>query len=155
SAVRTAADFATKGFVADTGKGRVFLGPDAEALVDYAFLRSYCLSIAAANDRRRGRVGLAFEPARSARGRIDIAGVVWIDSVQRSLDELEFRYRGLESYEMARRPGGLISFRTMANGVPFIDRWYLRVVVPPDTIIEKGFVPRRRLEVHEQGGEMA
>src|SRR5262245_29844604 len=34
SAVRTAADFATKGYVADTGQGRVFLGPDADALVD-------------------------------------------------------------------------------------------------------------------------
>jgi len=155
SAVRSATDFASKGFTADTGRSRVFLGPDADALIDDAFLRSFCLSIAAARTDRPGRVGLAFEPARSSRGRIDIAGVVWIDSVRRSLDELEFRYRGLESYEMALRPGGRISFRTMANGVPFIDRWYLRVVVPPDTITERGYVPRWRLEVHESGGEMA
>jgi hypothetical protein len=113
------------------------------------------LSIAAGDATHAGRVGLAFEPARRPSRRIDIAGVVWIDSVHRSIDELEFRYRGLESYEMALRPGGWMSFRTMTNGVPFIDRWYLRVVVPPDTILERGFVPRRRLEVHEQGGEMA
>jgi hypothetical protein len=155
SAVRSAAGFATNGFVADSGSSRVFLGPDADALVDDEFLRSYCLSIAAANADHPGRVGLAFEPARRVLRRIDIAGVVWIDTVRRSVDELEFRYRGLESYEMALRPGGWISFRTMANGVPFIDRWYLRVVVPPDKIAERGYVPRWRLEVHEGGGEMA
>ena len=155
SAVRSAAGFATNGFVADSGSSRVFLGPDADALVDDEFIRSYCLSIAAASNDHPGRVGLAFEPARRALRRIDIAGAVWIDSVHRSVDELEFRYRGLESYEMALRPGGLISFRTMANGVPFIDRWYLRVVVPPDKITERGYVPRWRLEVHEGGGEMA
>lgn len=155
SAVRTAKDFANKGYVADSASTRVFLGPDADALVDDEFLRSYCLSIAPAGAGHPGRIGLAFEPARRLVRRVDIAGVVWIDSVRRSVEELEFRYRALESYEMALRPGGWMSFRTMANGVPFIDRWYLRVVVPPDTITERGFVPRRRLEVHEQGGEMA
>jgi hypothetical protein len=155
SAVRSAAGFANNGFVADSGGSRVFLGPDADALVDDEFLRSYCLSIAAASAEHAGRVGLAFEPARRVLRRIDIAGVVWIDTVRRSVDELEFRYRGLESYETALRPGGWISFRTMANGVPFIDRWYLRVVVPPDKITERGYVPRWRLEVHEGGGEMA
>jgi len=154
-AVRTATDFATHGYFADSAGRRVFLGPDADALVDDEFLRSYCLTIAAPSADHPGRVGVAFEPARPLLRRIDIAGVMWIDSVHRSVDELEFRYRGLESYEMALRPGGRISFRTMANGVAFIDRWFLRIVVPPDTIIEPGFVPRRRLEVHEQGGEMA
>ena len=154
-AVRGAADFASKGYLADSAERRVFLGPDADALVDDEFLRSYCLSIAAAQANHPGRVGVAFEPARPLLRRIDIAGVMWVDSVHRSLDELEFRYRGLESYEMALRPGGRISFRTMANGVAFIDRWFLRIVVPPDTIVERGFVPRHRLEVHEQGGEMA
>ena len=155
SAVRSAAGFATNGFVADSGGSRVFLGPDADALVDDEFLRSYCMSIAAASVDHPGRVGLAFEPVRRVVRRIDIAGVVWIDSVRRSIDALEFRYRGLESYETTLRPGGWISFRTMANGVPFIDRWYLRVVVPPDKITERGYVPRWRLEVHEGGGEMA
>ena len=154
-AVRSAADFATKGYFADSADRRVFLGPDADALVDDEFLRSYCLSIAAPQGNHPGRVGVAFEPAHPLLRRIDIAGVMWVDSVHRSLEELEFRYRGLESYEMALRPGGRVSFRTMANGVAFIDRWFLRIVVPPDTIAERGFVPRHRLEVHEQGGEMA
>lgn len=154
-AVRSATDFASHGYFADSADRRVFLGPDADALVDDEFLRSYCLTIATASADHPGRVGVAFEPARPLLRRIDIAGIMWIDSVHRSLDELEFRYRGLESYEMALRPGGRISFRTMANGVAFIDRWFLRIVVPPDTIAEPGFVPRRRLEVHEQGGEMA
>jgi hypothetical protein len=154
-AVRSAKDFAAKGYLADSADRRVFLGPDADALVDDEFLRAYCLSIAAPHADHPGRVGVAFEPARSVLRRIDIAGVMWVDSVHRSLDELEFRYRGLESYEMALRPGGRISFRTMANGVAFIDRWFLRIVVPPGTIAERGFIPRHRLEVHEQGGEMA
>ena len=154
-AVRTAAVFATKGYLSDSADRRVFLGPDADALVDDEFLRSYCLSIAAVQPGHAGRVGVAFEPARPLLHRIDIAGVMWVDSVHRSLDELEFRYRGLAAYEMSLRPGGRIYFRTMENGVAFIDRWFLRIVVPPDTIAERGFVPRHRLEVHEQGGEMA
>ena len=154
-AVRNAGDFATKGYLADSADRRVFLGPDADALVDDEFPRSYCLSIAAAQPGHSGRVGVAFEPARPLLRRIDIGGVMWVDSVHRALDELEFRYRGLAAYEMALRPGGRISFRTMANGVAFIDRWFLRIVVTPDTIAERGFVPRHRLEVHEQGGEMA
>ncbi len=161
AAPRSAAAFLADGFVTMQAGTRVFDGPDADVLLDDAFPLGYCFRLATPEASRPTQVGLAFEPARRQRGRIDITGTLWVDSVSRALSELTFRYRGLPSEEENLDPGGSLTFRTMPNGLPVIDAWWLRLVAPRavrDTSAAAPIVLARALhqtELHEIGGALA
>jgi hypothetical protein len=152
ASARAAAEFVERGFVSDSAGSRFYHAPDAEVMLDDAFPRGYCFSLA--SDRSRPReVGLAFRAAREQRGRIDIDGVVWIDSMSQSLSEIVYLYRGLGTQIERLRPGGRIAFRAMDNGSVIIDRWFIRLVRPA---LEQ--LPTRigvQWAVHEKGGEVA
>ena len=143
STFRTARDLVRLGFSADTNIVGYMFGPDADVLLDDAFAEGYCFRLAPPLSARPSQVGLAFAPADFKRGRIDIAGTLWVDTAARALHDVEFRYVGyvgLRAFAERFRPGGTISFATSANGVAFIDRWSLRLFGnAPDTI----FVPGR------------
>ncbi|HYD53753.1 MAG TPA: carboxypeptidase-like regulatory domain-containing protein, partial [Gemmatimonadaceae bacterium] len=126
AAARDARAFVERGFL-DAEAG-VFLAPDAETLIDDQFAKGYCFHLMPPDRRRPELVGLGFRAARRAAGRVDVDGALWVDSVARALDHLAFRYVGLEPVFTAHRPGGHIGFRELANGVPLIDRWWLRLV---------------------------
>ena len=145
-AAHTAIDFTRRGFVEDDGSNnQTFLGPDAEVLLDEHFADAYCFHVADPESARANQVGLGFAPADHRRDRVDIEGVLWIDTVARALRDIQFRYVGLESSIQRYAPGGTVSFREMDNGVVLIDRWSLRLIG----------VDNRGTHIHESGGALA
>jgi hypothetical protein len=153
---RAASEFVERGFVSDTGRTALFAAPDADVLLDDAFVNGYCFRIAEPDRTRPHEVGLAFAAANSRRGRIDIEGAVWIDSLTRSLTRIAYRYIGLNAAEARFNPRGRIEFRPMPNGTVLIDRWFIRLGVLDTSGIVNGVVPRgARSEAHELGGEVA
>ena len=158
-AVRSAAEFIQSGFVADDASGLTYFGPDADALLDDAFVAAYCFRLVGAGRDRPGEVGLGFAAPKRQKNRIDIDGVLWVDTTNRRLRQLEFRYVGLDRSLDPARPGGILSFRDAANGVVFIDRWSLRlpIVREESTFVSaKGeYAKWSTVEAQEAGGEVA
>jgi len=169
AAARTATDFVRRGFTVDSAGSRFYFGPDAEVLLDDGFASGYCFRIMGADRSRPHQVGLGFRAADRRRGRVDIDGALWIDTVARALVDIDFRYVGLDRQMDPFRPGGYISFREMANGVVLIDRWFLRGVgARTDSVEENGVrvaatarsgsttaQPAQVLYAGETGGELA
>lgn len=127
SAERSASAFGREGFLRDSSGFHSYLGPDAETLVDDAFASKYCFRITAPDRSRPRQVGLGFEPVEREDGRIDIVGTVWVDTLTRVLQDLTFRYVGLDRETSALAPEGRLSFRELPNGVVIIDQWSLRL----------------------------
>ena len=167
NAAYTATDFIQRGFMADSANQHIFYAADADVLLDPGFAAGYCFRIVDAGRDRPNQIGLGFSAADRRRGRIDIDGVLWVDTVARALRGVEHRFVGLDRQVEALRPGGYVSFREMANGVMMIDRWSLRLVGgTPDTVRRPAFMAGRHLEapvaqvrliLHatENGGEVA
>ena len=146
SAARSAAAFDRQGFVRDVSGAPAYVGPDAETLIDDAFSQQYCVRMAAPDRDRPGLVGLGFEPVYREEGKIDIVGTVWIDTVSRVLQDLTFRYVGLDRERSALRPEGRLAFRELPNGVVIIGQWSLRLA---------GDRARTEDGIPEIGGEIA
>ena len=153
-----ARDFVRRGFVQVSGDSGAFFGPDADALLDDAFSAGYCFHIADHDRARPNEVGLAFAPADRRTGRIDIDGVLWVDTVARALRDIDYRYVGLDARTTrAVHPGGTISFAEMPNGAVLIDRWSIRM----PQVVSDSLGPRRgsfvpyTITVREVGGEIA
>jgi hypothetical protein len=167
NAAHTATDFIQRGFMSDSGRQHIFYAADADVLLDPGFAAGYCFRIVDAGHDRPDQIGLGFSAADRRRGRIDIDGVLWVDTVARALRGIEHRFVGLDYQVEALRPGGYVSFREMANGVMMIDRWSLRLIGgTPDTVRTPAFMAGRRLEAPtvqvrlilratENGGEVA
>lgn len=156
-AAHSARDFVRDGFVELSGDRGEFFGPDADALLDDAFGEGYCFRVADPDRARPSEVGLAFAPADHRDGRVDIDGVLWIDTVARALRDIDYRYVGLDARATrAVRAGGTVSFVAMPNGVVFIDRWSIRM---PQTVADTlgrrrgAFVPYG-IAMREVGGEI-
>lgn len=134
---RSASDLVKLGFTfsGDTNVVSYTYGPDEDALLDDAFANGYCFRFADPSPARPTQVGVAFAPAGFKRGRVDIAGTVWVDTAARVLRDVEFRYIGMSEVAERVRPGGTISFISAANGVTFISRYSLRLLGnAPDTV---------------------
>jgi len=158
SAIRSAVDFSRLGFTINDGKIKRFLGVDGDVLLDSRFADAYCFSIHKSDRARPDQIGLDFSAARSQRGRIDIDGTLWIDTVARRLQDIEYRYVGLERALEAMRPEGQTRFREMPNGIALIDQWWLRSVIRvTDTVVSPQFQVQIRTQVGvtETGGELA
>lgn len=123
---RDAAEFVELGFF-DASSGR-FFGPDAEVLLDDRFAAGYCFRVMPASRARPHQIGLGFEPATSKRGRVDIEGALWLDTLKRELRDLEFRYVGLDGTLTRYGPGGSIVFRQVENGTVVLDNWALYLI---------------------------
>ncbi len=119
--------FVEHGFANDSVGVRTAFGPDAEVLLDEAFANGYCFRVMDAVPERPHQIGLGFVAAEHKRGRIEIDGALWIDTTAKSLVDIEFLYRGFAQLFDRGKPGGHVIFRTMANGVVLIDRWFLRI----------------------------
>ena len=158
-AARSGSEFVQAGFVSDADNGATFYAPDAEALLDDAFIAGYCVRLVNADKSRPSEVGLGFATPSRARNRVDIDGVLWVDTASRRLQSLEFRYVGLDRRLDDARPGGWVSFREMPNGIVIIDRWSLRLpVVRKDSVFNRStreYVPRDVVDAEETGGEVA
>lgn len=157
-AAHSARDFVRLGFMQVSGDTGEFYGPDADALLDDAFVEGYCFRIADSDRSRPSEVGLAFTPAERRRQRIDIDGVLWIDTVRRALRDIDYKYLGLDARATRLvHPGGSVSFAEMPNGDVLIDRWAIRM---PQMVADSlgrrhgPFVPYT-VTVREVGGEVA
>jgi hypothetical protein len=127
-AAAEASFFAQRGFMQEDASGRLFSAPDADVLLDEAFAATHCFHIEAADKDHPDQIGLAFSPARGRDALVEVAGVIWIDRVSPQLRSLDFRYTGLEPAATRAGSGGHVEFRTMENGLSFIERWHLRLV---------------------------
>ncbi|HEY4218781.1 MAG TPA: carboxypeptidase-like regulatory domain-containing protein [Gemmatimonadaceae bacterium] len=126
-AARSAADFVKLGFVSDEKGISTFHGPDAETLLDDQFRDGYCFQLRDHDAARPNQVGLGFVAAKTQKGRIDVDGTLWIDTVARELKEIRFDYTNLPPQFLQVHPGGSIHFRALANGVVLIDSWSFRL----------------------------
>ena len=146
AAVATGSDFVDDGFVRE----------QAETLLSDGFARGYCFRIHDPDRGRPSQVGLAFAAATDRKGRVDIDGTLWVDTVARALSDIEFRYVGLPHSPGAPELGGRIGFREMPNGMVLIDRWFLRLAtMHVDSSRGRSVPPRVWFEALEQGGEVA
>jgi hypothetical protein len=152
NAVRTGSEFVREGFRVISDGEQTLFAPDADVLLDDSFARGYCFRLAPSNASRPAEAGLAFTVADGRRGRVDIDGTLWVDTVRRALVNIEFRYRGLEEQAERLGAGGQISFVETPAGVTMIDRWWLRLV--GGATAQEG-APQRMFTVTESGGELA
>ena len=150
-------DFVRDGFARDSADVQQFFGPEAETLLDESFMLGYCVRIDRPERGRATQVGLGFYRPDPRRGRVDIEGTLWIDTVARALKDFDFRFIGAERVKGVRDPGGHIWFREMPNGVVLIDRWHLRLVgAKVDTeYLARGQRERVDYFNRESGGEIA
>ena len=160
------ADFVRRGFATDITGDATFYAPDADVLLDDGFAAGYCFHIMESDRSRPNQVGLGFRAANRRRGRVDVEGALWVDSVARSLVDIEFRYVGLDARVAQFSPGGRVQFRELPNGVVLIDRWMLHLVgserdTTPRPITDVGVSPGvtqpplYRDVVADVGGELA
>ncbi len=118
----------TKGFVTDDPAGRTYHGLDADLLVSDAFHNTHCFDLAAPDTGHRGQVGIAFTPTLGRANLPEVAGTMWLDASPLALRSLVFRYVNVSPTEARGGVGGVFNFRTMDNGVVFIDDWQLRIL---------------------------
>ena len=127
-AVFPATEFMRRGFAEPAGGSQIlFYGPDAEVLLDDALAEHYCLELAGRKAERPTQVGLRFRPMARERGRVDIDGTLWIDTLARTLSDVEYTYLGLSSWATPLRPGGRISFEETSPATVWIDQWTIRM----------------------------
>jgi hypothetical protein len=156
-ASRSASAFVEVGFVQDRGGTMYFYGPDADVMLDDAFVRRYCFQLADAEQKRPHEIGLAFAAADRKRGRVDIEGALWIDSVSRTLTDIVFRYVGVDPPMSRYQPEGRVSFRAIDNGSVLVDRWYVRYMtgVRASRGSRVTELDERYLQAREAGGQVA
>ena len=115
--------------VVESNEDRVYSAPDADVLLDPSFAATYCFHLQTPDVAHTGQIGLAFTPVPGRPDSlVDVAGVIWLDRtpVLRSLD---FHYTNLEPAAARLPSGGHVEFRSVANGVSFIERWALRLAM--------------------------
>jgi len=123
--------FARHGYmVEDASTSRVFSAPDADVLLDESFAATHCFHREKGDGDHRQQTGVAFTPVTRGRDTlVDVTGVIWLDDSVPQIRSLDFRYTALEPAAVKANAGGRLEFRTMANGVSFIERWSLRLPV--------------------------
>lgn len=123
---RRGADLVSRGFTTDSLGTGVYFGPDAEVLLDEGFEAGYCFYVV---PERGGQVGLGFTPATASRiGRVDVDGILWIDTKERALRSLEYRYVGLGPEAEQVGVGGTLAYQEMPNGSVIVSRWTVRLL---------------------------
>ncbi len=115
-----------QGFARKAEEGTYYYGPDAEVLLSDGFLDSHCFRYRTAGDVV---VGLAFEPVRKVRDRVDVEGVLWLDRETSHLRTLEFSYTGVaRPTHLGTGPGpyGQMVFDQLPSGGWIVREWWIR-----------------------------
>jgi hypothetical protein len=156
--------FARIGYMTESDGDRVYSAPDGTVLLDESFAATHCFHMQMPDAAHTGQIGLSFAPIPSHPDSIvDVAGTIWFDRTTPSLRSFDFQYTNLEPAAMRLPTGGHIEFRSVPNGVSFIERWWLRLpalgLAPGSSLIP----PRTRRadrktvvanEVQETGGQV-
>lgn len=159
-AVRTAQQFVERGFLGDSAGSVVYYSPDAETIAEEAFRNAYCFQLGDTDRKRPNQIALEFEKAKRDGKNVDIAGSIWVDTLKRTLNSIEFRYVGLNNTEEAYKLGGNVQFLEMKNGAVVIDEFSLKILTAKSVA---GFDRRgvannsvaQEIDVHEVGGALA
>jgi len=144
------------GFSVQRDTGRYYYAPDANVLLSDAFVEGHCFGTIRGG--QAGALGLTFRPQRTT-ARVDISGVLWLDSSTAELRSLEYRY--VPSPGRQDVAGGLVAFGRYPSGVWGVQRWTIRLPVlqvnesrrRPDGALGR-FVDTMVVAVHEVGGEV-
>jgi len=155
TAARSAKDFVVSGFVLNDRDGAIFNAPDAETLLDDDFRDGYCFEIRRADRARANQVGLRFIAAHTQRGRIDVDGTLWVDTVARRLRDIEFTYQNLPAAIARLHPGGQVRFLQLDNGIVIVDRWSLRTPARTVTTRVAGRTVTAPTGTQQTGGAIA
>lgn len=157
-----AESLAAGGFAQPDSQGVVtYYGPDLPVLLSESFLGQHCFRVRRAQGNLQDSlIGLGFEPVETGRGRVDIAGVLWLDQRSAELRELEFRYTNLGRWA-GRGATGLVRFERLPNRAWVIRRWSIRMPIPhvgPKPLVAGGMVPTAPIDTigiagyREEGG---
>jgi hypothetical protein len=129
-APESAPTFARRGYMVEAGGDRIFSAPDADVLLDESFAATHCFHLQTADAAHTGQIGIAFTPVPDRPDSlVDVAGTLWLDRTNPSLRSFDFRYTNLEPAAARATTGGHIEFRSVANGVSFVERWALRLAI--------------------------
>ena len=107
--------------------------PDADVLLDETFAETHCFSVRNADAAHAGAIGVAFEPRRDRERIVDVKGTLWLEVGVPALRSVEFSYTGGDAKAILGDAAGEIHFRTMNNGVVFVDEWHVRTPVMVQT----------------------
>jgi len=122
-----ARSLADSGYVRTSGNERAFWAPDAEVLLAEEFVATHCMrAVTSSHPDSAGLIGVQFEPARTRRDIVDIAGVVWLDGASAELRKLEYRYVNVPDIARSTRAGGSVEFLRIPRGRWIAHRWSLR-----------------------------
>ena len=147
---------ASTGFSVQQDTGSFYYAPDANVLLSDAFVDGHCFGTRRGG--QAGALGLTFRPQRTTT-RIDISGVLWLDSATAELRSLEYRY--VPSLGRQDVGGGFVAFGRYPSGVWGVQRWAIRLPVlqvnesrrRPDGALGR-FVDTMVVAIHEVGGEV-
>ena len=129
-APESAPTFARRGYMLEDAGERVFSAPDADVLLDESFAATHCFHLQTADAAHTGQIGLAFTPVPDRPDSlVDVAGTIWLDRTNPSVRSFDFRYTNLEPAAARVPSGGHIEFRSVENGVSFVERWALRLAI--------------------------
>ena len=146
------------GFKRRVGDRWEYAGPDAEVLLDEGFANGYCFRLADRDRTRRSQIGLSFSAATKQRGRVDIEGTLWIDTIARALRLIDYRYTGAEGLAQFLDTGGRTWFNEMANGIVAVIQWSNRLVGERIDSVDDGTGRKRAVRgmmQNEGGGYLA
>lgn len=121
-AAKPTSDFMRRGFLQPDSVGRTFYGPDADVLLDTAFALAYCFRLAS-HPTRPTDVGLRFSRPDANVRRVDIAGVLWIDTTQQRLRAVNYRFLAGGRIPIG---DGRLDFTAMPTGQVELTTWYIR-----------------------------
>jgi len=118
------------GYAVEAEEGTYFYGPDPEVLLSDSFQDSHCFRYRTGGED--GALGLAFQPVRWDRDRVDVEGVLWLDLETSRLRALDFSYTGIEPpTRLGTGPGpyGRMEFDQLPSGGWIIREWWIRTPV--------------------------
>jgi hypothetical protein len=115
---------AAGGFAVDGDSARLYYAPDARILLADSFVASHCFGTRRSGPG--GAIGLTFRPQQTGK-RIDISGVLWLDSATAELRSLEYRY--MPAVGRQDVGGGTVAFGRYPTGVWGVQRWMIRLPI--------------------------
>ena len=116
-----------EGFTRDVAGTAHYFAPDAQLLLDPAFVQTHCFTVKD-DDGSNRLVGLAFSPTPD-RSEADIEGVLWISRESGALRLMEFTYSRQLPATGEHKAGGRVDFERLPNGAWVVQQWYIRLPV--------------------------
>ncbi|MEO8335601.1 MAG: carboxypeptidase regulatory-like domain-containing protein [bacterium] len=110
-----------------------FDAPDADVLLDESFAETHCFTVRSADAEHPGAIGVSFEPRRNRDKLVDVKGTLWLEAGVPALRSIDFSFTGGNAATVLGDAAGAIHFRTMNNGVVFVDEWHVRTPVMVQT----------------------